>query len=197
MKRTQSQSRIPMYAAVLFACVLSPLTAEAHLNSTGMGPIYDGLVHFLMSPEDLVPVLALALLSGLRGPTYGRRILFVLPGAWLSLSSSDSWGLKSSCLRISHMMQSTVIEVLSKIGFHSMRRTFITSMAERNVPLPVTMAMVGHVSPEMTKHYTFISSSAQRQAVELLDKPAERTPFVEVFVEKQENRQMAASKSLN
>ena len=48
-----------------------------------MGPIYDGLMHFLMSPEDLVPVLALALLTGLRGASYGRRALFVLPGAWL------------------------------------------------------------------------------------------------------------------
>ena len=38
-----------------------PLPAEAHLNSTGMGPFYDGLMHFLMSPEDIVPVLALAL----------------------------------------------------------------------------------------------------------------------------------------
>ena len=43
------------------------LPAEAHLNSTGMGPFYDGLIHFLMSPEDIVPVLALALLAGLRG----------------------------------------------------------------------------------------------------------------------------------
>ena len=60
-----------------------PLAADAHLNSTGMGPIYDGLMHFLTSPEDLVPVLALALLSGLRGATYGRRTLFVLPAAWL------------------------------------------------------------------------------------------------------------------
>jgi hydrogenase/urease accessory protein HupE len=60
-----------------------PLAAEAHLNSTGMGPLYDGLMHFLISPEDLVPVLALALLSGLRGATYGRRTLFVLPAAWL------------------------------------------------------------------------------------------------------------------
>jgi hydrogenase/urease accessory protein HupE len=48
-----------------------------------MGPIYDGLMHFLMSPEDLVPVLALALLTGLRGAVYGRRALFVLPTAWL------------------------------------------------------------------------------------------------------------------
>jgi hydrogenase/urease accessory protein HupE len=57
--------------------------AEAHLNSTGMGPIYDGLMHFLLSPEDFIPVLALALLAGLRGAACGRRALFVLPVAWL------------------------------------------------------------------------------------------------------------------
>ena len=83
MSRPNSESRIPIYAAVLFASAMLPLAAHAHLNSTGMGPIYDGLMHFLMSPEDLVPVLALALLSGLRGATYGRRTLFALPGAWL------------------------------------------------------------------------------------------------------------------
>lgn len=48
-----------------------------------MGPFYDGLMHFLMSPEDIVPVLALALLAGLRGANYGRRALFVLPISWL------------------------------------------------------------------------------------------------------------------
>ena len=57
--------------------------AAAHLNSTGMGPAYDGLTHFLTSPEDLISVLALALLAGLRGAAYGRRALFVLPAAWL------------------------------------------------------------------------------------------------------------------
>lgn len=70
------------------------------------------------------------------------------------------------------------IEVLSKIGFHSMRRTFITAMAERNVPLPVTMEMVGHMSPKMTERYTRISSSAQRQAVELLDPPVDTAQSV-------------------
>ncbi len=88
------------------------------------------------------------------------------------------------------------VEVLSKIGFHDMRRTFITSMAERNVPMPVTMEMVGHMSEKMTRHYTRISSRAQRQAVELLDTQIPG-PFVENFVEKQENRQPAVSKSLN
>jgi len=76
-------SRLSVYASVVFAVALCPAPARAHLNSTGMGPIYDGLMHFFMSPEDLVPVLALALWVGLRGASYGRRALFVLPGAWL------------------------------------------------------------------------------------------------------------------
>jgi hydrogenase/urease accessory protein HupE len=79
----QNRSRIPLYAFVGFALTMFALPAEAHLNSTGMGPFYDGLMHFLMSPEDIIPVLALALLAGLRGAQYGRRTLFVLPTAWL------------------------------------------------------------------------------------------------------------------
>lgn len=78
-----SRSRVPLYAFLAFAAVMVTLPAEAHLNSTGMGPIYDGLMHFLMSPEDFVLVLALALLAGLRGASHGRRALFVLPAAWL------------------------------------------------------------------------------------------------------------------
>jgi hydrogenase/urease accessory protein HupE len=60
-----------------------PSSAEAHLVTTGLGPLYDGLLHVALTPEDLVPVLALALLAGLRGVTHGRRALFVLPAAWL------------------------------------------------------------------------------------------------------------------
>jgi hydrogenase/urease accessory protein HupE len=82
VSRTFSR-RFPLYSFVFFALAMSALPAEAHLNSTGMGPLYDGLMHFLMSPEDIIPVLALALLAGLRGATYGRRTLFVLPTAWL------------------------------------------------------------------------------------------------------------------
>ncbi len=63
--------------------LLGPGVAEAHLNSTGMGPLYDGLVHFLTSPEDLVPALGLALLAGLRGAAFGRRAALALPSAWL------------------------------------------------------------------------------------------------------------------
>ena len=40
-------------------------------------------MHFALTPEDLIPALALALLAGLRGASHGRRALFVLPAAWL------------------------------------------------------------------------------------------------------------------
>jgi hydrogenase/urease accessory protein HupE len=65
------------------ALAMDPVPARAHLVTTGMGPVYDGLLHFVLTPEDLVPVLALALLAGLRGPAHARWTLFVLPLAWL------------------------------------------------------------------------------------------------------------------
>jgi hydrogenase/urease accessory protein HupE len=60
-----------------------PSPAEAHLVTTGLGPIYDGISHVLVSPEDLVPIVAMALLAGLNGPQAARRTLFALTGAWL------------------------------------------------------------------------------------------------------------------
>jgi hydrogenase/urease accessory protein HupE len=74
-----------------FACLLAtaalafgPIPVRAHLVTTGLGPVYDGIGHFMLSPDDLLPVLALALFAGLRGPLPGRRALFVLPLAWLA-----------------------------------------------------------------------------------------------------------------
>jgi hydrogenase/urease accessory protein HupE len=70
--------------AAIAALFLFPGEARAHLVTTGLGPFYDGISHFALTPEDLLPVLALALLAGLSGPRYGRAVLFVLPVAWLS-----------------------------------------------------------------------------------------------------------------
>lgn len=79
-----SSSRVRSLARLApFGLALACGPAEAHLNATGMGPVYDGLMHFLASPEDLVPALALSLLAGLRGAPYGRRAMFTLPAAWL------------------------------------------------------------------------------------------------------------------
>jgi hydrogenase/urease accessory protein HupE len=56
----------------------------AHLVTTGLGPLFDGIGHVAVTPEDLLPVIAIALLAGLGGKAYARRVLFVLPGAWLT-----------------------------------------------------------------------------------------------------------------
>lgn len=61
----------------------TPLPAQAHLVTTGVGPFYDGAAHFFLSFEELLPVLALALLAGLRGARHGRWLIAVLPIAWL------------------------------------------------------------------------------------------------------------------
>jgi len=71
-------------AFLIAACLLPATPAQAHLVNTGLGPFYDGVSHFFLSPEDLLPVLALALLAGLRGSRTGRLALFALPGAWLA-----------------------------------------------------------------------------------------------------------------
>jgi hydrogenase/urease accessory protein HupE len=64
--------------------VLSAVPLDAHLDATGLGPVYDGALHLLFSPEDLIPTLAIALLAGLRGARYGRVALVALPAAWLA-----------------------------------------------------------------------------------------------------------------
>jgi hydrogenase/urease accessory protein HupE len=65
-----------------FSLLLWPSLASAHLVTTGLGPVYDGIGHLVMTPEDLIPVLALALYAGLRGTGQGRRAVFVLPLTW-------------------------------------------------------------------------------------------------------------------
>lgn len=72
-------------AAVAGACafLLAPASAHAHLVNTGLGPIFDGISHLLLSFDDLLPVVAMAMLAGLNGPAAGRRALFTLPATWL------------------------------------------------------------------------------------------------------------------
>ena len=67
----------------VFLVLAAPLPAHAHLVTTGAGPLYDGAAHFFLSFEELLPVLALALLAGLRGARHGRWLIVLLPLAWL------------------------------------------------------------------------------------------------------------------
>jgi urease accessory protein len=71
-------------AAWVVGLMLAAAPARAHLVSTGVGPVYDGIAHFFVSFEDLLPVLAIGLLAGLNGPAAGRWGMFILPAAWLA-----------------------------------------------------------------------------------------------------------------
>jgi hydrogenase/urease accessory protein HupE len=70
--------------ALIGAGCLAASRADAHLMNTGFGPFYDGLAHPLLTVDDLLPVLAVALLGGLGGARQGRWVAFVLPAAWLA-----------------------------------------------------------------------------------------------------------------
>jgi urease accessory protein len=69
-------------ALAVAACM--PFPAAAHLPTSGLGPAYDGIFHLLLSPEDLIPLVALALLCGQRGAPFARRVLWVVPLAWFA-----------------------------------------------------------------------------------------------------------------
>lgn len=64
-----------------------PSIADAHLVTTGLGPVYDGIGHLLVTPQDLIAVLALCLFAGLRGASHSRKVLFLLPVVWFLAGS--------------------------------------------------------------------------------------------------------------
>jgi urease accessory protein len=79
--------------ALLTAALVPAATpAQAHLMNSGFGPFYDGLAHPFMSPEDILPVVAMTLLAGLNGARQGRWVLATLPAAWL-IGMLAGWAL--------------------------------------------------------------------------------------------------------
>jgi urease accessory protein len=80
-------NRLRIRAASLAGSVLALAAwaspAHAHLVETGLGPVYDGIAHFALTPEDLIPALALAVMAGLKGSEHARRVILILPLAWL------------------------------------------------------------------------------------------------------------------
>jgi hydrogenase/urease accessory protein HupE len=83
MKRCFANNFRFLPGAAVSAILFKPSEAAAHLVTTGMGPVYDGIGHLLLTPEDLVPALAVAMYAGLRGRSSGRLALFFFPLAWL------------------------------------------------------------------------------------------------------------------
>jgi integrase len=86
---------------------------------------------------------------------------------------------------------------LHGLGFHSLRHTFVTMMAQRGVPLPVVRAMVGHMSDAVTRLYTHISEGDARKAVEQLDGVRDSRDFVDAFVDGRRDAIESNAKLLN
>jgi integrase/recombinase XerD len=51
---------------------------------------------------------------------------------------------------------------------HSGRRTFITKLSNKSVPLKVLMEMVGHRNLQTTQRYIDVTADMKRAAVELV-----------------------------
>lgn len=58
---------------------------------------------------------------------------------------------------------------LLTVRFHDLRHTAITVMAEAGLPDQTIMAQVGHISPEMIKHYSHIRRQALNAAAAVLE----------------------------
>jgi urease accessory protein len=117
------RARLIVLATATTVFFLCPPPASAHLNSTGMGPMYDGLLHFLLSPEDIVPVVALALLAGLRGPEYGRRALFLLPVSWFVgcfLGTMFQWAVSWPVAAISFLVFGGLVAANAQLSVRAM-----------------------------------------------------------------------------
>lgn len=69
---------------VMMLMAVTPTLARAHLVTSGLGPFYDGALHLAISPDDLLGLLAAALLAGLCGARAGRLTVFVLPLSWFA-----------------------------------------------------------------------------------------------------------------
>lgn len=103
-------------------------SAEAHLVTTGLGPVYDGVAHLALSPADLMPLVGIALLASMRGVRHGRWLLALLPLAWLA---GGVLGL--------------IFPANASLGWASGLSFLLAGglvAADRNLPLPIVSGLV-------------------------------------------------------
>lgn len=55
-----------------------------------------------------------------------------------------------------------------RVGFHSLRHSFVSLCAASGVPQHVVQTLVGHGSPAMTEHYTHVDADQKRRAIAAL-----------------------------
>ncbi len=102
--------------------------AEAHLVTTGLGPVYDGVAHLALSPADLALLVVVTLLAAMRGARPGRWLLALLPSAWLA------GGVLGLTLPVNPSLDWA-------IGLAFLLAGGLVA-ADRNLPLPVVSGLV-------------------------------------------------------
>jgi integrase len=75
---------------------------------------------------------------------------------------------------------------LRKVGWHMLRHTFASRLAERNAPLIAIQRLLGHATIDMTMRYAHLSPSTLKSSIELLNPNSKKTssvtePSPEVF----------------
>lgn len=103
--------------------------ARAHLVTTGLGPVYDGIGHLLLSPDNLAMALALACFAGLRGTAAGRRSSVLVPVAWFVGGLAGALGPTTAALEALLPAASLLV-----VG--------VMLAADREMPLPATSLFV-------------------------------------------------------
>lgn len=72
-------------------------------------------------------------------------------------------------------------------GFHALRATFITRLAESGVSLPIMESLAGHLNAKQTMHYTHPNEDVKKVAISTLPdfvNKTEGSPFVHPEVQK-------------
>lgn len=108
--------RLPRSAKAAWPLALASPDAAAHVLDTGLGPFFDGVTHFASSLADLLPVLALALLAGLRGPRAGWGAALALPMAWIFGGFAGFLGLAAEDPRWAGTLAGTAALVLGTLA---------------------------------------------------------------------------------
>ena len=58
--------------------------------------------------------------------------------------------------------------MITRVGFHSLRHSFVSLCAANNVPQVAIMELVGHGSPAMTRLYSHAGSEEKAKAIAAL-----------------------------
>lgn len=73
------------------------------------------------------------------------------------------WPLRAACERAG----------IRLVGWHVLRHTFASHLVMRGAPLEAVQELLGHQDIKMTMRYAHLSPDARRDAVRLLDGPAD------------------------